>query len=60
VKPYYADKAIPSEKPMEDTDNIIVVEMLDDGQPPKTVNRPKPTVIDDDEVRKLTITDCNL
>ena len=30
VKPYYADEAIPSEKPMEDTNDIIVVEMPDD------------------------------
>jgi hypothetical protein len=52
VKPYYADKAIPSEKPMEDTNDTIVVEMPDDGQPPETVSRPKPTVTDDDEVRK--------
>jgi hypothetical protein len=34
--------------------------MPDDGQPPKTVSRPKPTVTDDDEVRKPTITDYNL
>jgi hypothetical protein len=60
VKPYYADKAIPSEKPREDTDNTIVVEMPDDGQLPKTVSRPKPTVMDDDEVRKPTVTDRNL
>ena len=30
MKPYYADEAIPSEKPIEDTDDIIVVEMPDD------------------------------
>jgi hypothetical protein len=60
VKPYYADEAIPSEKPREDTNDIIVVEMPDDGQPPETVSRPKPTVTDDDEVRKPTVTDYNL
>ena len=60
VKPYYADEAIPSEKPMEDTDDIIVVEMPDDCQPPETVSRPKPTVTDDGEVRKPTVTDRNL
>jgi len=60
VKPYYANEAILSEKPMEDTDDIIVVEMLDDCQPPETVSRPKPTVTDDDEVRKPLVTDRNL
>ena len=60
MKPYYADEAIPSEKPMEDTDDIIVVEMPDDCQPPETVSRPKPTVTDDGEVRKPTVTDRNL
>ena len=60
MKPYYADEAIPSEKPIEDTDDIIVVEMPDDCQPPETVSRPKPTVTDDGEVRKPTITDRNL
>jgi hypothetical protein len=45
---------------MEDTNNTIVVEIPDDGQPPKTVSRPKPTVTDDDEVRKPTVTDPNL
>jgi hypothetical protein len=45
---------------MEDTNNIIVIEIPDDGQPPKTISRPKPTVTDDDEVRKPTVTDCNL
>jgi hypothetical protein len=60
VKPYYANEAIPSEKPIEDINNIIVVEMPDDGQLPETVSRPKPIVTDDDEVRKPTITDHNL
>jgi hypothetical protein len=60
VKLYYADEAIPSEKPIEDTNNIIVVEIPDDYQPPKTVSRPKPVVINDGEVRKPTITDYNL
>jgi hypothetical protein len=50
VKPYYADEAISSEKPIEDTNNIIVVEIPDDYQPPKTVSRPKPIVTDDGEV----------
>jgi len=60
MKPYYADEAIPSEKPIEDTDDIIVVEILDDCQPLKTVSRLKPTVTDDGEVRKPIITDRNL
>jgi len=60
VKPYYADKAILSEKPIEDTDDIIVVEMPDDCQLLKTVSRPKPTVTDDGEVRKPIVTDRNL
>ena len=60
MKPYYVNKAIFSEKPIEDTDDIIVVEMPDDCQPPETVSRPKPTVTDDDEVRKPPVTDRNL
>ena len=60
MKPYYADEAILSEKPIEDTDDTIVVEMPDDYQSLKTVSRLKPTVTNDGEVRKPTVTDRNL
>jgi hypothetical protein len=35
---------------MDKANNIIVVEILDDYEPPETVYRYKPTIIDDDKV----------
>jgi hypothetical protein len=45
---------------MDKANNIIVVEIPDDCEPPKIVRRYKLTVIDDDEARKPPITDRNL